>query len=73
MARFSLSTEMSRLTQDGTAELVSNSQARTGTGKYSFSVQLTTSRDWQHYPADQYSAIFSLIGHNQIPVREEPY
>ena len=39
--RFSLSMEMSRLMRDGTAEPISRdqiSQARTGTGKYSFSL-----------------------------------
>ena len=51
--------EMSRLTRDGTAERTRlarpNSQARTRTGKYSFSCSADHVQDWQPYPVDPYS------------------
>ena len=47
--------------QDGRTRLARpNSQARTGTGKSSFSLF----KDWQPYPVDPYSAIFD--GHVYI-------
>ena len=58
--KFSLSMEISRLTRDKTAEPVSRdqiiSQARTGTGKYSFSLINSTDhvQDWQPYRVDPY-------------------
>ena len=58
--RFSLSMEMSRLTQDGTAEPVSRDQilrhAR-GQGNIHFPFSADHEQDWQPYPVDPYSAI----------------
>ena len=58
--RFSLSTEMSRLTRGGTAEPVSRDQilrhAR-GQGNIIFPCSADHEQDWQPYPVDPYSAI----------------
>ena len=58
--RFSLSMGMSRLTPDGTAELVSRDQilrhAR-GQGNIHFPCSADNEQDWQPYPVDPYSAI----------------
>ena len=52
--------EMSRLTRDGTAELVSRDQilrhAR-GQGNVHFPCSADHEQDWQPYPVDPYSAI----------------
>ena len=55
---FSLSTEMSRLTRDGTAEPVSRDQIlrrERGQGKNHFSCSADHEQDWQPYPVDPYS------------------
>ena len=58
--RFSLSMEMSRLTRDGTAELVSRNQILRrvrGQGNIPFPCSADHEQDWQPYPVDPYSAI----------------
>ena len=58
--RFSLSTEMRRLTRDGTAETVSRDQTlrhKRGQGKHIFPCSADHEQDWQPYPVDPYSAI----------------
>ena len=60
--RFSLSMEMSRLTQDGTTEPVSRDQilrhAR-GQGNMIFPCLADREQDWQpYYPVDPYTAIY---------------
>ena len=56
--RFSLSMEMSRLTQDGTAEPVARDQIfmhERGQGNIHFSCSADHVQDWQPYPVDPYS------------------
>ena len=57
---------MSRLTRDGTAELVSRDQilrhAR-GQGDIHFPCSADHEQDWQPYPVDPYSAIYVMIIH----------
>ena len=56
--RFSLSMEMSRLTRDGTAELVSRDQIlrrERGQGNNNFPCSADHVQDWQSYPVDPYS------------------
>ena len=56
----SLSMEMSRLTRDGTAELVSRDQILRhprGQGNIQFPCSVDHEQDWQPYPVDPYSAI----------------
>ena len=51
---------MSRLTRDGTAELVSRDQILThvrGQGNIYFPFSADHEQDWQPYPVDPYSAI----------------
>ena len=51
---------MSRLTRDGTAELVSRDQILRhvpGQGNIHFSCSADHEQDWQPYPVDPYSAI----------------
>ena len=58
--RFNLSMEMSRLTQDGTAEPVSRDQTlrhARGQGNINFPCSADHVQDWQPYPVDPYSAI----------------
>ena len=55
---FSLSMEMSRLTRDGTARLVSRDQIlkhERGQGNFHFSCSADHVQDWQPYPVDPYS------------------
>ena len=55
--RFSLSTEMGRLTWDGTAEPVSRDQIRRHGGDreiFIFSCSADHEQDWQPYPVDPY-------------------
>ena len=56
--RISLSMEMSRLTQDGTAEPVSRDQIlryERGQGNIHFPCSANHEQDWQPYPVDPYS------------------
>ena len=58
--RFSLSMEISRLTRDGTAELVSRDQTLRhvrGQRNDQFPCSADHEQDWQPYPVDTYSAI----------------
>ena len=41
-----------------------NSQARTGTGKYSFSSSADREQDWQPYPVDPFSCYYVMIIHS---------
>ena len=57
-SRFSLSTEMSRLTRDGTAEPVLRDQIlrhERGQRNIHFSCSADHVQDWQPYPVDPYS------------------
>ena len=57
---FSLSMEMSMLTRDGTAALVSRDQNLRnvrGQGNINFPCSAQPEQDWQPYPVDPYSAI----------------
>ena len=58
--RFSLSTEMSRLARDGTAEPVSRDQIlkrERGQGNIDFPCSADHEQDWQPYPVDPSLAI----------------
>ena len=58
LTRFSLSTEMSRLTRDGTAGPVSRDQIlrhERGQGNIHFPCSAEHEQDWQPYPVDPYS------------------
>ena len=63
--RFSLSMEMTRLTQDGTAELVSRNQIlrrERGQGDIHFPCSADHEQDWQPYPVYPYSChIYMMI------------
>ena len=70
---------MSRLTRDVTAEPVLRGQIIRPNGDREmliFPVQLTTSRIWQPYPADPYSAIsddYLFIYHFLLAYHEEVF
>ena len=56
--RFSLNMKMSRLTRDGTAELVSRDpflRRERGQGNIYFPCSADHEQDWQPYPVDPYS------------------
>ena len=60
---------MSRLTRDGTAELVSRDQILRhvrGQGNIHFPCSADDEQDWQPYPVDPYSAIGD--GHIVVPL-----
>ena len=55
--------------RDGRTRLArANSQARTGTAKYSFPCLVDNEQDWQPYPVDPYSAICDAHAHMYIYV-----
>ena len=57
------STEMSKLTRDGTAEPVSRDQIlrrEQGQENIHFSCSANHKQDWQPYPADPYSAVMTM-------------
>ena len=61
--RYSLSMGMSRLTRDGTAELVSRDKIlrrERGQGNIHFSCSDDHEQDWQPYPVDPYSPATSI-------------
>ena len=60
---------MSRLTRDGTAELVSRDQILRhvrGQGNINFPCSADHEQDWQLYPVDPYSAIAICDDHTYI-------
>ena len=68
--RFSLRMEMSRLTRDGTAELVSRDQILSrerGQGNTNFPCSADHAQDWLSYPVDPYSCY--MCDHTQNSVQ----